>query len=100
MFWHRVTARATSQEVVPTVILTDTTKMGDKTMRQITYEAVKAFLPVIMKKLKITNIYGICLTENIASQKVLEKCGFILECKGLSNYQNVERLIHKYKYSI
>jgi ribosomal-protein-alanine N-acetyltransferase len=34
-------------------------------------EAVVAFLPIIMKRLGISEIYGICLAENIASQKVL-----------------------------
>ena len=36
-------------------------------------EAVKAFLPVIMKELNITEIFGICVVENMASAKVLEK---------------------------
>ena len=62
-------------------------------------EAVIAFLPVIMKQLKISNIYGICHAENIASQRVLEKCGFLLEYAGLDNYQGVERQICRYKYS-
>ena len=63
-------------------------------------EAVTYFLPVIMKKLNITEIYGICLTENIASQKVLEKCGFILEYDGLGAYLGIERPIRKYRYKI
>jgi ribosomal-protein-alanine N-acetyltransferase len=63
-------------------------------------EAVAAFLPVIMKNLNITSIYGICRTENIASQRVLHKCGFVLEYDGLGCYQGVERSIRKYKYSI
>lgn len=63
-------------------------------------EAVIAFLPVIMKQLNITSIYGICLADNIASQRVLDKSSFNLEYTGLSNYQGVERLIHRYKYSI
>lgn len=63
-------------------------------------EAVAAFLPVIMKNLNITSIYGICLTENIASQRVLHKCGFVLEYDGSGYYQGVERSIRKYKYSV
>lgn len=63
-------------------------------------EAVIAFLPVIMKQLKISNIYGICLEENIASQRILDKCGFTMEYAGLGNYQGIERLIRRYKYSI
>lgn len=65
-----------------------------------TTEAVIAFLPVIMKQLDISSIYGICLEENVASQRVLEKCGFILEYKGLDKYQGVERLLRRYKYII
>lgn len=33
-------------------------------------EAVKAFLPVVMKELNITEILGICVAENIPSIKV------------------------------
>lgn len=62
-------------------------------------EAVIAFLPVIMKQLKISKIYGICLAENIASQRVLEKCGFVLEYAGIGKYQGVGRPICRYKYS-
>ena len=39
-------------------------------------EAVKAFLPVIAEKVGITEVYGIRLLENVASGRVLEKCGF------------------------
>ena len=63
-------------------------------------EAVIAFLPVIMEQLKISNINGICLAENIASQRVLSKCGFVMEYAGLDNYQGVEKSICRYKYSI
>ena len=62
-------------------------------------EAVQAFLPVIMKKLGITEIYGVCHAENIASRKVLEKCRFLLEYEGLGQYQGVEQSICQYKYS-
>ena len=41
-------------------------------------EAVSAFLPVIMERIGVTKMAGICLADNIASQKVMEKCGFIL----------------------
>ena len=61
-------------------------------------EAVKAFLPIIMPKLKIDKIIGECLQENVASAAVLEKCGFVLEYKGLGNYQGESRNICKYLY--
>ena len=61
-------------------------------------EAVKAFLPVIMEKLNITEIMGVCLVENTASVKVLEKSGFTKEFEGIGNYQGNDREICKYVY--
>ena len=40
-------------------------------------EAVKAFLPVIMKRLGITEMKGICALDNLSSIRVMEKNGFI-----------------------
>ena len=39
-------------------------------------EAVSAFLPVISEQVGISEVYGIRLLENVASGRVLEKCGF------------------------
>ena len=61
-------------------------------------EAVIAFLPVIMKKLGISEIAGICVAENAASIRVLEKCGFVLEYKGPGDYQGEQKEICKYLY--
>ena len=61
-------------------------------------EAVKSFLPKIMKELDIKEIFGICIAENIASIKVLEKAGFIKEFEGMGIYQDEEREICKYIY--
>ncbi len=63
-------------------------------------EAVKAFLPVIMEKLNITEILGICVAENIASIKVLEKTGFVKEFEGMGTYQDEEREICRFVYKI
>ncbi|MBQ8795027.1 MAG: GNAT family N-acetyltransferase [Clostridia bacterium] len=63
-------------------------------------EAVKAFLPVIMKELGIIEILGICVSENIASIKVLEKVGFVKEFEGMGTYQDEEREICKYTYTL
>ena len=63
-------------------------------------EAVKAFLPVIIPKLGLECIKGICLADNKASRKVMERCGFIKEFEGLGPYQGDERMICKYHYSI
>ena len=53
-------------------------------------EAVKAFLPAMAKKLNIKEVYGICLAENTASVRVLEKCGFVQVFQGMGNYQGKE----------
>ena len=62
-------------------------------------EAVKAFLPVIMPKLGITQIAGICLAENSASVKVMERCGFVKEFEGIGPYQGGECRICKFVFS-
>ena len=58
-------------------------------------EAVKAFLPAMAKKLNIKEVYGICLAENLASVRVLEKCGFTQIYEGFGNYQGKEAQIIK-----
>ena len=62
-------------------------------------EAVKAFLPVIMKNLGIEKIKGVCLSENVASKKVMEKCGFVLDFEGNDSYQGDQRQICRYWYT-
>lgn len=61
-------------------------------------EAVKAFLPVIMKKLDISEMLGICVAENAASIKVLEKAGFEKEFEGKGIYQDEKRDICRFVY--
>lgn len=61
-------------------------------------EAVNAFLPVIMKKIGITEMTGICLAENLASAKVMERCGFTKLHQGIGNYQGEDREICKFVY--
>ena len=58
-------------------------------------EAVKAFLSAMAKKLNIKEVYGICLAENLASVRVLEKCGFTQIYQGFGNYQGKEEQIIK-----
>ena len=58
-------------------------------------EAVKAFLPAMAQKLNIKEVYGICLAENLASMRVLEKCGFVQVYQGSGNYQGKEADIIK-----
>ena len=61
-------------------------------------EAVKAFLDEIMSKKNLDVVYGICLSENIASKKVMEKSGFIKQYEGVGEYQGESREIAKYIY--
>lgn len=58
-------------------------------------EAVKAFLPVIAKEAGITEVYGICLAENLASHAVMRKCGFENVYSGMGKYQGEKREIVK-----
>ena len=66
---------------------------GDHAGNGYATEAVSAFLPVIMNKLGINTIKGICLAENIASVKVMERCGFKKLYEGKGSYQGNERNI-------
>ena len=59
-------------------------------------EALKAFLCEIMPKKELDKVYGICVSENFASKKVLEKSGFIKKYEGVGEYQGESTQIAKY----
>jgi len=63
-------------------------------------EAVKAFLPTIMKQMALKQVRGVCLAANAASIRVLEKCGFRLMSRGVGDYQGERREICTYEYSL
>lgn len=63
-------------------------------------EAVKAFLPVMMKKHRLNRIIGICVAENYASRRVMEKCGFVKQYEGIGPYQGQEINICRYLYTV
>jgi RimJ/RimL family protein N-acetyltransferase len=63
-------------------------------------EAVQAFLPAIMPKLGLQRITGICVAENIASRKVMERCGFVKDFEGIGPYQGQQRSICKYHFDL
>ena len=63
-------------------------------------EAVRAFLPVILQKLGLSSIRGICLADNKASRKVMERCGFVKEFEGPGPYQGQTRMICRYSYTL
>ena len=73
---------------------------GNYTKKGYASEAVKAFLPVIMPKLGLSKISGICLADNKASIKVMERCGFVKEYEGIGPYQGEERMICKLYYAV
>ena len=56
-------------------------------------EASRAFLPAMAKKYHLDGIYGICLADNLASVRVMEKCGFTNLFKGIGPYQGAQRPI-------
>ena len=58
-------------------------------------EAVKAFLPVITEMIGISEVYGICLSENAASKHVLLKCGFVPVFEGTGFYQGEKRVVFR-----
>ena len=56
-------------------------------------EAVRAFLPEMAKALGLREVYGVCLSDNAASRRVLVKCGFEPVFEGLGDYQGEKRQI-------
>lgn len=72
---------------------------ADYTKKGYATEAVQAFLPVIMKQLKISEITGVCLADNLASAKVMERCGFVKIYEGVENYQGEQRRICKFVFN-
>ncbi len=58
-------------------------------------EAAGAFLPVMAEKYHLDRIYGICLEDNRASVRVMEKLGFENLFTGAGPYQGEQRRIVK-----
>lgn len=63
-------------------------------------EAVMAFLPVIAKEKDVHDVFGICVAENVASIRVMEKCGFKMVYKGVGSYHGSNREIVKCVWSV
>lgn len=49
---------------------------------------MKAFLPVMAERVGVSEVYGVRLLENIASGRVLEKCGFETFFSGEGAYHD------------
>ncbi len=71
----------------------------DMTGRGYATEAVRAFLPVMMDKLSLTQVAGICDAENVASIRVLEKCGFARVYEGEAVYHGEMKPVVKMIYT-
>ena len=71
----------------------------DMTGRGYATEAVQAFLPVMMDRLGLTQVAGICDAENVASIRVLEKCGFAHVYEGEALYHGEMKPIVKMIYT-
>ena len=63
-------------------------------------EAVKAFLPVILPQIGVNTMAGICRAANVASVKVLQRCGFVKEFEGMGDYQGQEQMICKFRFTL
>lgn len=61
-------------------------------------EALAAFLAEMMEKKQLEKVFGICVSENVASKKVMEKCGFRKEYEGTGAYQGEMRQIARYVF--
>ena len=61
-------------------------------------EAVQAFLPVMMDRLGLSQVAGICDAENAASLRVLEKCGFTRVFQGYMLYHGEMKPVVKTVY--
>ena len=58
-------------------------------------EAVRAFLPAMADAARISEIYGVCLSDNTASKHVLKKCGFEPISEGIGDYQGEKRPVFR-----
>ena len=58
-------------------------------------EAVRAFLPAAAEAVGISEVQGICLSENTASRHVLRKCGFEPVFEGTGDYQGAQREVFR-----
>jgi len=61
-------------------------------------EALKSFLEYVKSEKGLEKVYGICLSENVASKRVLEKCGFEKEYEGVGKYQGRSAEIARYMF--
>lgn len=73
---------------------------GPFTRRGYATEALAVFLPAVAKQLGQECLWGICVAENAASIRVMEKCGFSLTFAGTGAYQGAMREIRRYCWQL
>lgn len=61
-------------------------------------EAVQAFLPVMMDRMSLTEVAGICDAANTASIRVMEKCSFTRVYEGEAIYHGEMKPIVRMVY--
>ncbi|MBR3764272.1 MAG: GNAT family N-acetyltransferase [Clostridia bacterium] len=71
---------------------------GQHTRKGYATEALTAFLPVMMSRLGLQEVSGICDAENAASIRVLEKCGFVRVYEGMGMYHGRPWPIVRFTY--
>ncbi|MBP3604205.1 MAG: GNAT family N-acetyltransferase [Lachnospiraceae bacterium] len=59
-------------------------------------EALLALIQFAKSEKNLDKIYGICVSDNVASKRVLEKCGFKKEYEGVGDYQGESMKIARY----
>ena len=103
-FVHPILADGTYAGYVQLVPIDDGWEIGYHVVKGMTgrgyaTEAVRAFLPVMMDKLGLTQVAGICDAENKASIRVLEKCGFTRVYEGPALYHGEMKPVVKTIYT-
>lgn len=63
-------------------------------------EALAAFLPAVLPALGLREVFGICETANIASCRVLERCGFRLCAQKPAVVYGRPVMMRKYGYTL
>ena len=58
-------------------------------------ETKRLVLRRMTERLAVSEVDGICLAENAASRRVLDKCGFVPVYEGQSDYQGKLQEVYK-----
>ena len=94
---HRNSLDEDTRRFVPDEVF-ETEEAKQYTGKGYASEAVRAFLPYMMEQAGIKQVHGICISENAASRKVMEKCGFVLVFEGQGEYQETVQNICRYLF--